>query len=113
MPNTLIPYMYRDHDNYKAHAEAIFAGAITDAERAALIDALEQTEFNVGLDFKPNAVGLEDAREVDTRWTGEWDDEVDHSLNELLHEDITLTDREPTDERTISEFVFAIETTKD
>jgi hypothetical protein len=96
MPNTLIRYMFRDNDNYKEYAEVIFNGAITDDERAALIGALEGQEL-----FEPDNVGLESARG--------WEDDCGHTANELLTDEITIVERPATDERTISEFVAALE----
>jgi hypothetical protein len=93
--NTLIRYMYRDDDNYKEYAEVIFTGAITDDERAALVGALDDGEL-----FEPDRVGLESARG--------WEDDCGHTANELLASEITIVDRPPTDDRTITEFVAAL-----
>ena len=101
--NTLVPYMYRDAHNYKAHAEVVFDGTITDEERTALEAGLQDGEY-----FVPGSVDLADARDVDSRWTGVWDDEIDHNLNEIHMDEIEVCDRAPTDERTISEFVAAL-----
>lgn len=87
--NTKLWYMYRDASNYKEHDFVILSGEFTPEQR----EYLEQVE-----EFIPMEVGLESLQER----LGEFgeDDHVFHEISEL-----EPTDEEPTDKRTVSEFL--------
>lgn len=54
---TIVPYLYRDATNGKAHGRAVFAGAITADQRESLRLALDEGEY-----FIPSQVGLDSLR---------------------------------------------------
>jgi hypothetical protein len=83
--NTRLRYCYRDGANYKQLHEVVFAGAITDAERRALLAHLDEGTY-----FIPSQVGLED---LQYRFGGLNDD--DHPWHELEAEDIEVVDAVP------------------
>lgn len=56
--STKINFVYADASNYKKHGEAVFAGAITDSERASILAALDGDGF-----FIPEQVGLTNPRD--------------------------------------------------
>jgi len=92
--HTRFEYMYRDGSNYKQYGLAVFAGAITDAERATIRSALERGEY-----FLAEQVGLPNLRE---KWETHFED--DHIWHELV--DITVVDGpgKPSVEETIHAF---------
>jgi hypothetical protein len=83
--NTRLGYRYRDASNYKQHHEVTFAGAISDAERRALLAHLDE-----GSHFIPSQVGLEDLQH---RFGSLTDD--DHPWHELEADDIEVVDAVP------------------
>jgi hypothetical protein len=83
--NTRLGYLYRDGSNYKQHHAVVFAGAITDAERRALLARLDDGSY-----FIPSQVGLEDLQH---RFGGLTDD--DHPWHELEADDIEVADAVP------------------
>jgi hypothetical protein len=94
--NTRITYQYRDAANHKQRESVVFAGAITQSERTALVAHLD-----AGMWFVPSQVGLADLQARFGRLTTD-----DHAWHELDVEDdaIELTEAAPT-HGTIHEFV--------
>jgi hypothetical protein len=81
--NTRLTYLYRDASNYKQHHSVVFAGAITDEDRAALFGHLDQGAY-----FIPSQVGLEDLQGRFGTLTND-----DHAWHELDDEEaVALTD---------------------
>ena len=81
--NTLIHYLYRDANNYKAHHEIIVRGAVTFADVTPFLDS---GEF-----FIPSQVGLPDLQSK----LGQPTDD-DHVWHHLTLEDFTPTSEPPT-----------------
>lgn len=92
MRSTRVSYMYRDGSNYKQHRDAIFAGEITQAERAVIRDALDGDAH-----FFPAQVGLD---VLYTGWPTHYED--DHPWHELT--ELEVVDLEPTQDETIHGF---------
>jgi hypothetical protein len=134
MKNTAITYMYRDGDNYKACATAVFAGVLSIDQKATLLAGLDDPESSETGFFIPGQVGLKDLQNsfhdqpravIEAALVGETDPhligEIEAQLGELdknpcrwdpesdhvWHDliDIEPTDKEPTDERSIEAFV--------
>lgn len=81
---TVVPYMYRDADNYKVHGEIHLLGEITDEQRAALRDALHEGEF-----FIPEQLWMRHlGRDMD--WVFPTDS--DHCFHELDPDEITSSE---------------------
>lgn len=80
-PNTLVPYLYRDANNYKVWNECVVSGRITDEQIHAIRDALMDGE-----NFIPSMVGMPENKFDDTT-----EDDVD--TFELLYNRIEPTDR--------------------
>jgi len=96
-PNTRIDYMYRDAANYKKRSSVVFKGKISRELLTILRENMSEEEY-----FIPSQVGLEDLQHYMESFPDE-DDGVWHEL-----EDISLTDKESTDPRTIEEFAAAV-----
>lgn len=79
--NTKIEYLYRDADNYKVHNACVVRGEITDQQKAAIINSLDD-----GVYFIPSKVGLPEGR------FQEYDPEVDHKWFELYDTGFDDTD---------------------
>lgn len=92
--NTTIWYLYRDASNYKAVQEVTVTGEATEEDKQKIMDSLLD-----GIWFIPEQIGLDIIRPWDGGIT-----EDDHCFCEIEDvEDIELTDRTPTDDRTIHE----------
>lgn len=89
MNNTALYYTYRCGANYKQSSCVIFAGRISDADSSTF---REQR-------FIASQVGLKDLQEDLIPMNRQYD----HAWSEL--DDLRLTDAEPTDPRTIEQFV--------
>ena len=96
--NTVFSYMYRDASNYKEFEEVVFAGTLTAEEKEALKNLIEDN----GDGFIPHQIGLENLQHSMVSFPSE-DDHIWHEFDSV--ED---TDREPTDRRTIQEFINSL-----
>lgn len=98
MKNTKLSYMYRDADNYKVYRDVVFSGEL---RTNMILDELnKQLEM-----FVPSQIDLDDLQEELQIYDSQ-DHETDHCWHEIT--DITSTDEEPTDERTIHEFALQV-----
>ena len=93
--NTRIEYDYRDGANYKLAGEIVITGSATEQQVKALHEACMKEDDHSF--FVPEAVGMERLSK------NPWDNEIDHPFHTLG--DITPTDDEPTDPRTIEELI--------
>ncbi len=97
--NTKIEYMYRDADNYKVSASAIFFGEITEFEMAQV-----KTSLNEDGCFIPGQVGIADLQDrFATSEPNRWDPDRDHIWHEF--ETFSLTEEAPNTDLTVTEFV--------
>lgn len=109
--NTILRLMYRDASNYKASQDVVVAGAITEAQIAAIAAKLQDGEF-----FIANQVGLPTPSFQFCGKDGWPSDELDHVFTTLTAfsdgkpavEDF-LTDLEPTEGMTVPELVARFE----
>lgn len=95
---TMLEYLYRDGGNYELFGEAVFAGEISEAERAAFVQACD-----VGQYFIASQIGLED---LQPRMEGFYDATCDHVWSEFAC--FTLTDK-PATHGCVHEFVRSVE----
>lgn len=100
MSNTAFSYMYRDGDNYKQHRTVVFAGTPSPDKVDAAASNLDE-----GFYLIPSQVGLEDLQDM-------FDDgptDADHPWHEpgdaTLEDSLDATTAEPTDPRTVDEFL--------
>lgn len=100
MPNTKFPYMYRDASNYKFSGQVIFRGPFTKEQQDRLTSALGGDLFFIAHEV--------DIPEVAPYATGEYDANMDDHCFHTGYP-FQLTDDEPTDSRTVEEFVAAVE----
>ena len=84
MPNTLIPVMYRDANNYKIHGTLVADGAITPTEIETLKKSLSDGEY-----YLPLQLGLD---YYGTDWSSYDPDDSDHPWHEMLLDDIEVED---------------------
>jgi hypothetical protein len=89
MPNTVIWYMYRDADNYKAGGRAILEGTLTRAQKQAIEAKLDEEKY-----FIPGQVGLADLQDSFVGCESEWNPDRDHPWHTLSS--IEETDLSPT-----------------
>ena len=94
--NTKVEYLYRDADNYKENNEVIVSGEYTEDQKRAILKSLEESDGRGGY-FIPEQIGLEIHR------PGDEITDADHCYCELYEYDFYLTDKEPTDDRSITE----------
>jgi hypothetical protein len=99
MTNTALEYMYRDASNYKTGERVIFAGAITDEQRATIAAGLKDGSYLIA-----EQVDLSNLRET---WETHFED--DHVWHELDMDDISLTEEDPTEHQTIADFAARFE----
>jgi len=78
---TTVRYMYRDGSNYKAWAEVLLAGAITDEQREAVRQSLDSVNDD-HTNFIPAQIGWVHAGEAEDAWNSFPDDD-DHCWHEL------------------------------
>lgn len=90
---TVFEYMYRDASNYKRYERVIFAGTLSDADRERFLASPHAERFI------PEQIGLANPRE---QFESHFDD--DHIWCETVRFTV-CADVEPTDTRTIEEFV--------
>ena len=98
--NTKFSYLYRDAGNNKSHASVVFAGAFRPGDIERLRQVLDSATY-----FIAEQVGVPVAYLFEYGY--EFDDEVDHCYHEF--DDLELTEEQPTDARTIEEFVTRVE----
>jgi len=94
MNNTRIDYLYRDADNYKRDNTCVVAGTITEEQKEAILDSLDDGEY-----FIPKLVGMPE-KKFDT-----YDPQADHPFFELGPASFNHTDDDPTLELTVVELV--------
>lgn len=100
--NTQFDYMYRDGGNCKKHGSMVLSGQITPKLEKRFTDTLDH-EFMIG-QFIAAQVGVPEV----FLWKGDWPANTeDHEWHEAG--DFTVTNDEPTDARSIEEFVNAFE----
>ena len=104
--NTQFEYMYRDGDNYKTFGTVVLSGTLTSAEKEEIINTLDESEY-----FIPSQVGLENIQECVTEQTDP-NPEFDHIWHELVEEDITETQQNPTIKMTARELLQRFRTVK-
>ena len=100
--NTKINYLYRDADNYKVHNECVINGVLTGAQKAVILECLDDGEY-----FIPSLVGLPEVR------FDEEDPAVDHQWFVLREEDFEETTERSTTYMTPDELVAAFCKCKD
>lgn len=100
-PNTRINYLYRDADNYKQQNCEVIPGHLTETQKQAVIESLDQGDY-----FVPSAVGFEEVR-FDTFG------DADHAFFELNIYGFEETDDAPTVDMTPDEVVAAFERCSD
>ena len=73
MTNTLMQYLYRDANNFKALNRIVLKGEISQEQKESIMDCLENSTGDCG-DFIPNQVGLPEIRlgDVDQEDDGPW-----------------------------------------
>ena len=102
---TTVTYMYRDASNYKAFAEVLLDGAITDEQRETVRLAL--TDLHDEHDaFIPAQIGWGHAGEAEDAWNS-FPDDGDHCWHELdVKDGIEVADWfGPTPEQTVDDWV--------
>jgi hypothetical protein len=95
MPNIRFSFLYRDAANYKTFSDLIFANL--DGIPLDTVRAIVCSGCNVDLCFDPVKWGIPNIR------TSPYDAELDHGWYEF--EDVEETGEEPTDGRTVREFL--------
>lgn len=95
MPHIRFSFLYRDAANYKTFSDLIFANP--DAIPMDTVRAIVCSGCNVDLCFDPVTWGIPNIR------TQPYDSELDHSWYEF--ESVEETGEEPTDGRTVREFL--------
>lgn len=102
MKNTILPYLYRDADNYKQFNECVVPGIPTREQLDRIQASLDDGEY-----FVPEKVGLPVKR------FEKWDEQSDHPFCEVnLSEPLEATDREPDVELSWEELAKAFEAAK-
>lgn len=89
--NTQIDFLYADASNYKVGTTVVVEGAVTEEQKAAILDCRDDGEY-----FIPSMVGL-----PGTRFDRETED--DHPWFTLQEDAFSLTIAEPTEELHIDE----------
>lgn len=84
---TVVPYMYRDANNFKAYGQVVLTGAITEAQLDALKASLEVDDT-----FIPEQIGMSHLGYSEETWTSFPHDDDDHPFHELFVAEITVTD---------------------
>jgi len=120
--NTAFNYMYRDGGNNKSYGTVVLAGEITEAQKERFAKALNEGEYFIASQVDVPEVFLWDPEadydpddpstypeELGAGKYFIWDD-MDHSWHEFM--DFDTTQAEPTDPRTIEQFVQAFERAK-
>lgn len=100
--NTLFSYLYRNGNNFKDYGEVVFQDAPTEELLQRLVSGL----YDGGYFYH----GQLDLRNLATWRAAGWKEcfpTVDHVWHEFY--ELEATSREPTDERTIEEFVSEVE----
>lgn len=103
MQCTVVPYMYRDRDNYKAHHEIVLEGTITEEQKQAVDNSLSGGEL-----FCPKRVNWPHAANQDAHWTWGLDPDEDHWWHELDIDDIYSADLDKSDGQSVDEWVAAM-----
>ena len=100
--NTCMEYLYRDAANYKSYNQVIVTGSITDEQKKAIYDTLEEGTY-----FIPEQIGLDLYRGWDVS-------EDDHPFCELdVEHDFYETNDPANDETfTVEDLVAAFVATK-
>lgn len=97
---TIIPYMYRDADNYKQHGEIVLSGSITDEQKEQIRASLGG--FG-GDQFIPDQVGQPGLQEM---FDDGWDEGADHPWHEIDVNDIYTSESDHYyPETSVAEFV--------
>lgn len=94
MSNTKISYLYRDASNYKITTGIILKGEITETQKKAIMDSLDEGEY-----FIPEQIGL-----IHPMFSDGWTED-DHCFCELNSDDFSICEDEPTEELSIEELV--------
>lgn len=101
---TVVPYMYRDASNYKAHTEVHLAGTITPEQVEQVRQSLASiVDEHTG--FIPEQIGWDHAGANESSWNG-LNYEDDHCWHELDVDDIYVTSTSnPPPSETVREWV--------
>ena len=93
--NIEFSFLYRDAGNYKTFSSVVFSNP-TNLELENIRQII-QTSCNSNQNFEPNSWGIPNI------FTEPYDPELDHDWYEFS--DVSETDQEPNDVRTLSEFL--------
>lgn len=100
--NIKFEYMYRDAGNYKQYGETVFGNPENlsiDSVKNKIVESLIDNEY-----FDPSVWGIDNIAAYP------YDPELDHDWYEF--NDVNLSNSEPTDDRTIGEFLDMISKSK-